>query len=117
MPLAVQLSVRRVPDDPAGFTIRVGVDSGQTPLRLLLYVDGSLAGACDSIADLYEFHAATDPERPHALTVRVIDAHGQWGAASAMLPGQEAPRHVAASAAPRVSLRASVCSRLTGVFD
>jgi hypothetical protein len=113
VPLQVALSVR--PDGalgPGAFAVEVKVTGGTPPLRLLLYCDGALAGACDSVADLYEFRTSTGSGARHALTARVVDAAGRWGGASTMFGA--APVETPAcrpEPAPRLVLRSSVRTR------
>ncbi len=109
MALDVVLDVRPAgPSEPDAFSLRVDVSGGRAPLRLLLYVDGDLANACDSIADIYEFRASSLAGGAHrALTVRVIDADGRWGSASRVISGSV--KEVAGP--PRIMLRSSVKSR------
>ncbi|HEY6416233.1 MAG TPA: hypothetical protein VIX41_08350, partial [Acidimicrobiales bacterium] len=81
----------------------MSVGGGRAPLRLLLYLDGELASACDSVADVYEFRAAGLAGARRALTVRVIDADGRWGGASTALPAGD----TADGSGPRIVLRST----------
>lgn len=108
MALEVVLDTRPAdPSEPDVFSLRVDVNGGRAPLRLLLYVDGDLASACDSVADIYEFRASSLAGPRRALTVRVIDADGRWGSASQVISGSSKE----AAAPPRIMLRSSVKSR------
>jgi hypothetical protein len=119
VPLEVALRVRDEEEalGPGAFAVQVKVSGGTPPLRLLLYCDGTLAGACDSVADLYEFRAATAPGARHALTARVVDAAGRSGGASAMVGAGavEDPRRSAL--VPRLVLRSSARTRPVVVRD
>ncbi len=108
MALEVVLDARPAgPPEPDVFSLRVDVGGGRAPLRLLLYVDGELASACDSVADIYEFRASGLTGARRALTVRVIDADGRWGSASRLISGG-----VSDVTSPlRIMLRSSVKSR------
>jgi hypothetical protein len=117
MPLDVGLSVHIEETlGPGVFSVQVRVNGGTPPLRLLLYCDGVLAGACDSVADLYEFRASMAPGARHAFTARVVDAAGRWGGASTMFGFGAGPAPTGTPVAdPRVVLRSSVRTRPVAV--
>jgi hypothetical protein len=116
VPLDVGLSVHTEETlGPGVFAVQVRVNGGTPPLRLLLYCDGALAGACDSIADLFEFRASTAPGARHAFTARVVDATGRSGGASAMFGAGARPAPAAVPEEPRVVLRSSVRTRPVAV--
>jgi hypothetical protein len=119
VPLEVALQVRPEEDlGPGRFAVTVRVNGGTAPLRLLLYCDGALAGACDSVADIYEFRGATHPGAHHALTARVVDAAGHWGGASAVIGGADlAPAPAEAPGVPSFTLRSSVRTRVLAARD
>jgi hypothetical protein len=113
VPLEVALSVRTDAElEPGALAVKVKIVGGTPPLRLLLYCDGTLAGACDSVADIYEFRASMVPGSRHALTARVVDAAGRWGAASTMfcIAAAEASEPGPVPE-PRLVLRSSVRTR------
>jgi hypothetical protein len=113
VPLDVALAVRsEAALGPGAFAVEVKVTGATAPLRLLLYCDGTLASACDSVADRYEFRASMAPGARHALTARVVDAAGRSGGASTMfgIGAAEAPEPRPAPE-PRIVLRSSVRTR------
>jgi hypothetical protein len=121
--LEVALDTRAAEElTPGTFAVHVSVSGGQRPLQLSAYFDGQLVGAWDSVADVYEFRASDLFGARHALTVRAVDAAGQWGGASTVIravePGRgadDSPPTPAASqtegSRPRLTLRSSVRSR------
>jgi hypothetical protein len=121
MPLGVALQVRREEQLGSGvFAVTVQVSGGTAPLRLLLYCDGALAGACDSVADIYEFRTATHPGARHAVTARVVDSAGQWGGASAALGAADlvqVPAGPSDPPVPHFTLRSSVRTRVLAARD
>jgi hypothetical protein len=113
VPLDVALSVRTEAGPGLGaLAVEVRITGATPPLRLLLYCDGALAGACDSVADIYEFRASMAPGTRHAFTARVVDAAGRSGGASTMfgVSAAEAPERRPAPG-PRLVLRSSVKTR------
>jgi hypothetical protein len=121
VPLDVALSVRtEAALEPGALAVEVRIVGGTPPLRLLLYWDGTLAGACDSVADIYEFRASVSPGSRHALTARVVDAAGRSGGASTMFGiGAAEASERRPVPAPRLVLRSSVRTRalVTGPGD
>lgn len=122
--MALEVALDARPDQelrPGTFAVHVSVNGGKTPLRLSVYFDGQLVGAWDSVADVYEFRACDLFGTRHALTVRAVDAAGQWGGASTIIRPQE-PRYGAEGSwvgapsptdgsRPRLTLTSSVKSR------
>ncbi|MGH7312368.1 MAG: hypothetical protein ACREJV_04280 [Candidatus Rokuibacteriota bacterium] len=115
MPLEVALQMRQAEAFAGTFWVGVRVYGGRAPLRLMLYCDGDLAGACDSVADVYEFRGSAPAGLRHAVTVRVVDADGRWGAASETLRWSERAQDSAAGEAAgpaRFALTSSVRTRV-----
>ncbi|MGH7391861.1 MAG: hypothetical protein ACREM3_20755 [Candidatus Rokuibacteriota bacterium] len=97
--------------DQGAVAVHVSVAGGTAPLKLTLHLDGLPLGGWDSLADVYEFRLAPLTGRPRALTVRVVDADGQWGSRSAVVEGRPDARGDTIADAPRVTLRSSIRSR------
>jgi len=108
--MALDVALDVMPADDGDVVLRVNVGGGTVPLRVSVYLDGALAGAWDSVCDVYEFRAASLAGR-RTLTVRAVDAEGCWGGASTLLAPGHAARAGDEVAPPRVTLRSTLRTR------
>lgn len=113
MALHVDLATQRTEiAGEAALTVHVKITGGAPPFGVTLFVDGRPTAAWQSLADVYEFRLVPVDGFRRALTARVVDQSGQWGASSAVIDPEPASAiGDRTTELPRVTLRSSVRSR------
>jgi hypothetical protein len=93
MALAVHVHARAAARPRPEVAVRVRVDGGRDPIRLAVYLAGDLVADHRDVSRTCEVRVPCAGRDRLPLTVRALDAAGQWGGRSVVFQPHGGPRH------------------------